>query len=71
MPECQSCGCDVDHVREYENGRPMFSDNLCDICASTLIGNAHFFPDQYDGKLMKTMAQIGNIIIAEIRKLKE
>ena len=43
-------------MTKYEDGEAL----LCELCASTFIGNAFFYPNQYDSTIYKTMAQIAH-----------
>ena len=41
---------------------------FCEVCAHTYCGNAYWYPDQYDQKMMQHVALCTNLILDEIRK---
>ncbi len=67
---CDSCGYFTE-VKVSETGPPANREALlCDICSSTLIGKAHFWPQKYmnESRILQTIGWIGNRLIEEIRK---
>lgn len=44
----------------------------CEVCAATLISSVHGYPQQHyeDGHILRCMAQCTNLILEEIRSLK-
>lgn len=73
--ECDSCGYPGKDLQEYDGrikkgkGLEFEKAILCQICASTLIGNMHNYPNQYEyAPLGKALAYCTNLIINEIRK---
>lgn len=71
--ECESCQAPHVELKFYE--KPTFSDRiaadkgnwLCNLCASTMAGNAMDYPDQYrdgrSGDVMRAVCFVGNAII--------
>ena len=67
---CDACGYFTE-VKVSESGPPANREALlCDICRSTSIGNAHFFPQQYmnERRILRTIGYIANMLRDEIRK---
>lgn len=72
--ECECCQAPKVELKFYE--APPFTKRiagdkgnwLCILCASTMAGNAHDYPEQYrdgrSGDVMKTMCFVGNAVIA-------
>jgi hypothetical protein len=76
---CQSCGFKnpVGGVVSYPRNNAMETlkakgeierRDLCTICSHTLVGVSTDYPSQYDSRLYRTLAGIGNIILQEINK---
>lgn len=43
--------------------------HLCKVCRSTFIGNAYFWPAQYENaEVLRTLGWIANKLLEEIRK---
>ena len=62
--ECESCHFDdpVGVLKVFKDGRPVRELWLCEICSGTMAGNAAFWPEQYEGSLLRAVAWIGNRI---------
>lgn len=73
--DCDCCGFEGVMVKPYDirRGAPMGSALgkkwLCALCAGTMTGNAHEYPEQYgrEGEVMKTICYVGNAILQTIR----
>lgn len=73
--QCESCQFETDAIKAYRTTRnfprgPCPDKWLCDLCASTIAGNAHEYPEQFPGThdVVRTICFVGNAILAEIRK---
>jgi hypothetical protein len=70
---CDSCGCDENIPTALFDCRSALNHGaqkrLCEICASTSIGAEYEYRSHRDmWPLLQTIAQVGNILLAEIRK---
>lgn len=72
--ECECCQFVTTELKPYDAHRnfPKQMDEkkwLCLLCASTLAGNAHEYPEQYAGEVvtLKTICFVGNTILAAIK----
>jgi hypothetical protein len=73
--ECDSCHFQTDDLKMYHDRiaglrHPEKADGwLCELCASTLAGNAWRWPEQYgdSGNTMRTVCYVGNVVLAAIR----
>lgn len=68
ISECHSCNFQT-QVKEFTltGTHGQQKTMLCDICASTFIGNDCAYPSE-DGKILRTIGYVTNLIIAEIRR---
>ncbi len=66
---CDSCGYFTE-LKVSKSGPPDSREALlCAICRNTLIGNAYFYPTQYEhSTIFKTLGWIANMLRDEIRK---
>lgn len=73
---CDSCRFET-ALKRYDNHRSIGlhasgpkSKWLCELCASTMAGNAHEYPEQYRGEraTLQTLCYVGNAILTELRK---
>lgn len=69
--ECPSCGYTTE-LKLSRSGPPASKTAyLCEVCRSTLIGNAYFWPVQYENvEVLRSMGWIANRLLEEIRKAK-
>jgi len=69
IQECDSCGYRTE-VKLSKSGPPANKTaHLCDICRRTFIGNAYFWPQQYEAvPVLRTLGWIANMLRDEIRK---
>lgn len=73
VTECSNCHYKINDLMKIErtHGEKMGCTwYLCKVCRETFAGNAYEFPRYYDAQLYGTIAYIGNMILAEIRKNK-
>lgn len=76
--ECDACSSKNVITVPYRMHRNWPEDrsndymNLCDLCASTPMGNAYEYPEQYEDErnILKTICYIGNAIIKAIKENK-
>jgi hypothetical protein len=77
--ECDSCGFRTEALIAYPVRRNFPKESapkwLCDLCASTMAGNAHEYPEQFRegraGDVMKTICFVGNTILAAIASARD
>jgi hypothetical protein len=70
--ECHNCGYPAETLRRYGNSPTEHPVMLCDVCYKTFLSHAILWPRDCDvPKLCKSVGYIANMILAEIRKLKE
>ena len=74
---CKCCGYEFETIESLSMYRLPGLRNpnndqwqaLCNICASTFIGNAHNYPSQYENEwLGKALAYVANEILQTLRK---
>ena len=64
--ECDSCGS-VAPTYTQKIHCPDRTRELCEVCASSFIGNATRYPDQYvNVQLYQSLAQVANLILDKI-----
>ena len=76
--ECECCEFKTAELKAYRSDKnfPQERDEkkwLCDLCASTMTGAFHDYPEQHDRDslyVMKTVCYVGNAIIAAIKTTK-
>ena len=72
--DCQNCGFTTEEYKEIDHRTMNGVEKiiLCTVCYTTYLSHATLYPNQCrDPKLFISLAQITNMIISEIRKLKE
>jgi len=78
--ECECCGFKTEAITAYRTNRnfpkgPCPDKWLCNLCASTMAGTAHEYPEQYfegrAGEVLKTICFVGNTILAAIASARE
>jgi C4-type Zn-finger protein len=74
--ECDCCGFPTDDLTFYEadrikKNRGIAARWLCELCACTMTGNAHGYPEQYPGQvaILKTVCYVCNVIRRDIARL--
>lgn len=77
---CVSCQFEGAKTKIYkmttEFGKGTMADRdpieFCDICASSMAGNAYCYPSQYpEAQVMKMISVVGNMIMARLDKLEK
>lgn len=69
---CSACQFEGVPVKPYENGFPARTAELCQVCARTFIGNAYFYPKQYDNSgLYFALGYCTNLILKAIHEGKQ
>lgn len=64
--ECDSCDS-IAPLAEFNESFPKQKRSLCELCASSQIGNVTLHPEQYpDSEIFEALAQVGNIILDKI-----
>lgn len=67
---CYSCDYTTDKLKPYPADRGCGKEDawLCDVCASTLAGNAYFWPTHYESaEVMKQISYCTNLILDAIK----
>lgn len=74
---CDSCNFETPKLKFYpmrsgDINEPEVNKLLCDVCASTMAGNAYEYPRQYEGerKTLQMLAYCTNLILQKIGELK-
>lgn len=69
--KCDACKYEGVETKKYKDGMPESELNLCEICASSMIGNMAFFPWIYpNSEIHFTIGWIGNHILKAIKESK-
>ncbi len=67
--ECESCSWPTEKLNEAHGGLDR-SDKvwMCDVCYSTLVGNAYLYPNQYrdSAVILRTIAVCTNMVLAKL-----
>jgi len=64
--ECDCCGSQV-ATSVFANGLPAKDGRLCEVCSSTFLSHAFWYPEQVsDTRLYKSIAIIANMILARL-----
>lgn len=75
--ECDGCGSTTAALTEYRKEWPLRSEEmkpLCDLCASTKVGQLNDYAHLRDNpelvEIQRQINYVGNVILAEIAKLR-
>lgn len=69
--ECDNCSSEDIEVRNYKGNDKQQTANLCEVCSSTFLSHALFYPSQCTNMhLFRSLALCTNIILRAIRDKK-